>query len=180
MNSLTIIASEQAAGEKAGLFESLGIDWTMLIMQTIAFLALLWLLNKYVFPVLMGMIDERDRKIEEGQRAAAEAAKAAESAEATTAKELEQARRDAAGIIETAHREAADLSAEAEANAQKKADHLLEQADARIQGETAAARKEMQGEMAGLVAAATERIIRQKLDPKTDAALIRRALEEAR
>ncbi len=175
-----IASTTQAPAEKAGLFESLGINWMSLLLQSSAFLALLWLLSKYVFPVLIGMLDERDRKIEAGQRAAAEAVKAAEKAEASTEKNLEQARKDAAAIVETARKEAAQISEEAEDRATKKAEHLIAQAQARIDSDIAEARKSLHDEMVELVATATAKVAGKTIDAKADAALIRKALQESK
>lgn len=180
MNLLYLIASTEPTAEKAGLFESLGINWMSLVLQSIAFLALLWLLSKYVFPVLLGMLDERDQRIEAGQKAAAEAVKSAEKAEANTEKNLEQARKDAAEIVETARKEAAAIAEEAEDRATKKADHLISQAEARIESDIADAKKTLHDEMIALVAVATEKVTGQKIDAKTDMAMIKKALQESK
>ena len=65
-----ITFAKAASGESSDLFASLGIDWKMLLFQIIAFVLLLWILNKYVFPVIIKAIDERENKIAEGQRMA--------------------------------------------------------------------------------------------------------------
>ena len=50
---LTQFASAEAhAAEKADLFSSLGIDWKLLILQTVAFLILLVIIRKWVYPPL--------------------------------------------------------------------------------------------------------------------------------
>lgn len=181
MNLLYLIASTtEGTAEKAGLFESLGINWMSLVLQSIAFLALLWLLSKYVFPILLSMLDERDKRIEAGQKAAAEAVKAAEKAEASTEKNLEQARKDAAEIVETARKEAAVIAEEAETRATKKADHLISQAQARIESDIAEAKKSLHEEMISLVAVATEKVAGQKIDARTDTAMIKKALQESK
>ena len=40
--------ANSGVSEKAGLFDSLGIDWALLAFQTIAFLILLFVLRKFV------------------------------------------------------------------------------------------------------------------------------------
>ena len=68
MQTLTTVA-KAATGESSDLFASLGIDWKMLLFQIIAFAMLLWILNKYVFPVIVKSIDEREKKITEERNA---------------------------------------------------------------------------------------------------------------
>lgn len=180
MDMMYYLASTAETTTESNLFASLGIDWKMLVLQAIAFLAVLWLLNKFVYPVLIKMLDERDAKIEEGQRAAAEAVKAAEAANQSTEDVLTRAKKDAEAIVEIAQKEADRIALEAESRAQKKADHILEQAQTRIDSDIADARQDLRDEMVNLVSLASEKIIGQKIDAKTDARLIRRALEETR
>ena len=48
--------ANSGASEKADLLSSLGIDWTLLALQTVAFLILLFVLRKFVYPPMMEMI----------------------------------------------------------------------------------------------------------------------------
>ena len=79
MNYLTQFANSETA-EKADLFSSIGIDWKLLVLQTIAFLILLWFLKKFVYPSLVAMLDKREKMIEESVRAARVAEKNAAAA----------------------------------------------------------------------------------------------------
>ena len=63
MTFLSQFASEAAAADK-DLFSALGIDWRLLILQIIAFLILVVLLGKFVYPWLMKSVDERQAGIE--------------------------------------------------------------------------------------------------------------------
>ena len=55
---------------KPDLFGSLGIDWRMLAMQLVAFLILLFILRKWVYPPLVAMLDKRDANLRESAEAA--------------------------------------------------------------------------------------------------------------
>ena len=66
-------ASEAAskAGESeasAGLFGALGLDLRLLIIQALAFLVLVAILGKFVYPALVKAIDDRREAIETGLR----------------------------------------------------------------------------------------------------------------
>lgn len=108
MNHLLIqLASAAAETEKKDIFSSLGIDWTLLIIQIIAFLILLAVLAKFVYPVLVRAIDKREADMEESAKAVDQARADAAASEERVEKLLAEARKDASAVIETAHKEAA-------------------------------------------------------------------------
>lgn len=173
---LTYLAS---SAESAGFFESLGIDWVLLGLQAAAFLILVWALGKYVYPIFLRIIDEREAKISEGLEAAREAADNAASTQAKIDKQLAKARREARDIVATAKDEATAMLAKADEKAKANAEHLLEAARDEISKETIAAKKALHNETIELVALATEKVVGAHHDTKADTALIKRSLEEA-
>ena len=96
VSTLTHFASDGAAGD---IFTALGIDWKTLILQIVAFLILVWLLGKFVYPWLMKSVDERQKNIEEAAKAAKQAQESAAESEAETAELLATARKEAAEIV---------------------------------------------------------------------------------
>lgn len=177
MNFLTTFAETAAAQED--IFTALGIDWRLLILQIVAFLILVWLLGKFVYPLLMKSVDERQKNIEEAAQAAKKAQESAAESEAETAELLAEARKEAAEIVATAKLEATDMVAASEAKAKSSAEKIVADAHAQIKKDIDKARRELHDETLELVALATEKIIRTKLDKKADAALITEALKEA-
>ena len=159
---------------------ALGINLQGFIFQLITFVLVLLLLRKYVYTRLVDTLESRRKAVIESLDNAKEAAAALEKTRDETAALLKQARGEAEQIIATAQKEAAVVVEDAEQKASKKADHILEQAEARIHTDIAEARARLQHELAGLVTAATEKILQQKLDAKTDATLIKKALEETK
>ena len=166
--------------EKAGLFESLGIDWMLVLVQTIAFLVLLIILKKFVYPPLVKMLDKRDNLLRESAEAAQTAKDQAESAEKKTADLLEKARQEAGDIVASAREEATSVVESAQAKATDKAEALVASARDDIAKEVESARKLLQNETLGLVAQATETVIGEKINDKTDTALIEKAIKEAK
>ena len=69
---VTVASTSEQGGD---LFSSLGINWTLLALQTVAFLILLFILKKFVYPPLVAMLDKRDDAV----RASADAAMEAEA-----------------------------------------------------------------------------------------------------
>lgn len=174
MNSLTIIASEQAGGLSA-----LGLNVQSFVFQLITFVAVLVLLRKYVYGRLVDTLEARRQAVEDSLDKATAAAKELEQTEAKVAQLLEEARGEAQDIVTLAHKEATTMVEEAEVKAAKKAEHMIAQAESRLKQDIAAARDELRHEAAGLVALATEKVLRQKVDGKADKDLIVAALKEA-
>lgn len=177
--SLTYLAST-AGEEKKDILSSLGIDWTLLIFQAVAFLILVFLLGKFVYPVFLRIIDERQDKLDEGTRAAAEAEKKAAEAEKKIEKALKEARSEATDIVATAKSEATAMVGKAEADAKRRGDRIVEEAREEIDKEVIAARKSLQRDTAELVKQAASIATAGVADSKLDTALIKKSVEEAK
>jgi F-type H+-transporting ATPase subunit b len=179
MQTLTVFA-EAAGHEKPGFFEALGIDWKLLVLQTIAFLVLLWFLAKFVYPPLTKMLDKREADIEAGVHAAQAAEKKAEEAQAAVEKLLKKARTDASDIVSTAKEEANATVEAAGAKAKTRADRIVAEAQEQIDKDVLAARKVLRDETLDLVAMATEKVVGKTVNAKVDQGVIADAVKEAK
>ena len=188
MNFLSQFAHEatevaEAAHETAAsndLFTALGIDWRLLILQIVAFLVLVALLGKFVYPWLMKSVDARQDGIEAAAKATAEAQKAAEENKDVVAALLVEARKEANDIVGTAKLESAELVNASEKKAQKVAERIVADAHAQLDKDVANARKVLYNDTLELVGLATEKVIKTKLDKKTDSDLIASVIKEAK
>lgn len=181
MQLVTYFASAEVAeaAEDKGLFGALGIDWRMLLLQVLAFLVLLWVLNKFVYPHLIKAIDSREKAIAESVAAAANAEEQAEETQAKIEKLFKDAREESSQLIATAQKEAAQLVKNAEDKSRKRAERIVADAHSQIDRDIAKARQQLRAETVELVALATEKIVREKVDATRDAQLIERAIQEA-
>ena len=178
MNFLTNFAETAEANED--ICAALGIDWRLLILQIVAFLILVVLLGKFVYPWLMKSVDERQANIEEAAKAAKKAQESAADSQAETAALLAEARKESAEIVATAKLEAAEIAGTSEAKAKSTAEKIVADAHAQISKDIDKARRELHDETLELIALATEKIVRKKLDSKADEALIADVLKEAK
>src|SRR4030095_13618524 len=151
----------------------------LLVIQAIAFLILVALLAKFVYPALIKAIDDRRSQIEEGLKEAKEGQEALAKAEAKVTELMEQARKDADEILARAHQESTSQIAEAEATAKKRAEQIVKDARTQLDAEVAKARVALKRDTVQLVAMATERIVNEKLDERKDANLIKESLAQA-
>lgn len=167
--------TESASG---GIFEALGIEWKVLILQIVAFLILVWLLGKFVYPWLMKSVDERQSNIEAASKAAAEAQTAAAGAQEKVAKMLKEAQADASDIIKMAKLEAATLVSDSEEKANKRSEQIIASAREDIDKEILAAKNALRDETLELVALAAEKVVGKVIDDKSNSDLITNAIKE--
>lgn len=169
-----------AATENNDVFGVLGIDWTMLIIQLIAFLVLVAVLGRFVYPIFMRIIDERQEKIEASVKAADEARDAAEQAESRVEKDIKRAQKEAADIVATAKAEAAQMSERADKKAKERAERIVADAQQEIDKSILAAQKKLEKDTLELVKRAAQLATAQVADEKLDTALVKKALTEAK
>jgi len=174
-----LFASTEAAAESTpGLLEALGIDWKLFVVQGIAFLILVAILGKFVYPALMKSVDDRRAAIEAGLKEAKESQEALEKAEAKVSALLAEARKEADDILARTHKEAADVVADAEGKAKSRAEQIVADARQQLDLDVTKAREVLRKDTVELVALATERVVGEKLDAQKDAELVRKALAD--
>jgi F-type H+-transporting ATPase subunit b len=169
----------ETAETQSGFFEALGIDWRLLVLQIVAFLILVALLSKFVYPWLMKSVDERQANIESAAKAAVEAKKDAASSLEKTAKLLSEARKEAAEIVNTAKLESAEMLAHSEKKARTTAEQIVADAHVQIDADIARVKKELYNETLSLVSLATKKVVGSELTDTIDNKRIAAAVKDA-
>ncbi len=169
-----ILAAETVGGD--GILGTLGIDVKLLVFQIIGFGILVWLMAKYIFPVFIRAIDDRQKRIETGLKEAAEARKSLEEAEMRADDLLAEARKEAEALMQRSQEEAADALLAAETKAKERADQIIADARTTLAVDVRKAREALKKDTIALVAQATEQVVGEKVDAKKDSELIARAL----
>lgn len=177
INLLTNFAATEshASGD---VFTSLGINGQMLLLQTIAFLVLVFVLSKWVFPVLIKAVDDRQEAIEAGAKAAEAAEQKAAEAQEEVQKLLKEARAEAKDIVATAKDEANAMIADSETKAKSRADKIVKDAHDQLEKDVIAARKALHNDTIDLVALATEKVVGKAVSDNVDKKLITEAVKE--
>lgn len=176
---LNFAEAAHAPEVQGSVFDALGINWQMLLFQVVGFTVLVWVMAKFIYPIFMRVVDERQAKIEESVKAADEAKQMADKAEAEVQKVLKQARLEARDIVSTAKEEATNAIAAAEDKAKQRAEKIVAAGHDQIKKDVQAAQKTLHNETLELVAQATEAIAKVKLTDAKDTSLIKDALKEA-
>lgn len=178
MNQFIKQLAVSAEPAKSDLFSSIGIDFKLLALQTVAFLLLLWILKKWVYPPIVTMLDKREAMIEEAAKAANLAQKEAAKSQEATEKLLKEARKEAGAIISTVKHEAAELSSTSDKKAKERAERIVADAQDQIGRNIESAKRQLQNELVDLVAAATEKVTSEVVDAKANGAIIAKSVKE--
>jgi F-type H+-transporting ATPase subunit b len=143
-----------------------------LIVQMIVFIVLIWFTMKFVWPMILGPMEERAKKIATGlaagEKGQQELAQARDRADAI----VREARERATQIVEQAQRQANDLVEQAKGTATSEGARLVEQAKQQIELETSHARESLRREVATIAVSAASKVLEREINPQTHADLL--------
>lgn len=138
-------------------------DSGLLFWMTIIFAIVFFILAKFGFPIITGMVDKRAKRIDE----AIAAARKAEESLAGLAQEqerlLSEARTEQARILQEAAVQRDAMIAQAQEQAREEAKKMMDEAKARIQEEKEAALRDVRKEVALLSVTIAEKVVRKEL-----------------
>jgi F-type H+-transporting ATPase subunit b len=143
-----------------------------LIGQSITFLAFVWFCWKFVWPALLGVMQEREQKIAAGLEEAERAGKDLALAQRKAADQMKEAKEKAAEIIDGANKRANQIVEEAKLAAREEGNRLKTAAQAEIDQEVNRAKEQLRGRVATLAVAGAEKILSVNIDAKVHSDLI--------
>lgn len=161
----------------AGLAGVIDINGTA-IVELVTFLIMLAILARYVYPELVKRAEARQQAIAAQLREADEARAKAEEQLKQAQAQLDEARKTAQGVIDSASKSAEQLRQEMRQKAEEESRRAIESARKEIDAERDQAVRAVRSEVAGLVVAATEKVIGETLDERKHQRLIEKAIEE--
>lgn len=141
--------------------------------QAITFGILIWFTMKFVWPYLLGAMQERAKRIADGLAAAERGKQDLEQAAKRTEELLREARQKAQEILTQADKRAVELIEEAKTAARAQGEQLVAGAKAEINQEVFRAKETLRAQVAALVVAGAEKILRREVDAKAHADLLR-------
>lgn len=154
-------------------------DSGLLFWMTIIFAIVFFLLAKFGFPVITGMVEKRTRRIDEAIGAAREAEERLKGLSAEQERLIVEARAEQARILQETAAERDRMLVQAQEQAREEAGRIMEETKARIAEEKEAALRDVRREVARLSVAVAEKIIRKELsDDRSQMELIDRIIEE--
>lgn len=143
-----------------------------LIGQSITFAIFVWFCMKYVWPPIIAALEARKRQIADGLAAADRGKHELELAARHSTEAIHEAKLKASEIIAQAEKRAAQIVDEAKEAAKGEGERLLAAARADMEQEVFRAREQLRGQVAGLVVAGAEKVLRREIDAKAHADLL--------
>jgi F-type H+-transporting ATPase subunit b len=143
-----------------------------LIGQTLTFFVFVLFCAKFVWPALISVMEEREKKIADGLQAAERADKDLDLAQKKATEKLHEAKAQAALIVEQANKRAVQIVDEAKEQASVEGERIFIAARAEVEQESNRAKEELRGQVAALALAGAEKILGQTIDMKAHNQLV--------
>lgn len=143
-----------------------------LIVQMLVFGALIAFTTKFVWPMILGAMEERSRKIAMGLAAAEKGQQELAQAHTNSDVIIREARERATHIIDQAQHRANELVEQAKGTAVQEGQRLIAAAQQQIVLETSRARESLRKEVAQIAVSAASKLLEREIDPRAHADLI--------
>jgi F-type H+-transporting ATPase subunit b len=149
-----------------------------LIGQAIAFAVFVWFCMKFVWPPLLGAIEERQKIIADGLEASDQAEKDLAVAQAQAAEQLKEAKAQAAEIIEQAKKRAKVLVDEETQRGHSERENIIAQGYAEIDAERNRAKEDLRKQVSALAITGAEKILAREIDKDAQADIVAKLVDE--
>ena len=140
--------------------------------QMVTFAIFVWFCMKFVWPVIITAMEERQQKIADGLDAADRAMRDLAAAQDKATDQMKEAKQEATGIVDQANKRANQIVDEAKQQAITEGDRLKVAAEAEIEQEINRAKEELRASVAGLALAGAEKVLEASIDDKANRALV--------
>ena len=141
----------------------------------IVFVAICW---RYIYPPILSVMQEREKKISDGLEAAKKADDSLEEAKLAFDKELNQAKAEAAEILEKANVRASSIVGDASAKAEAEAEKIMASASTAIENETNKAKEELRQQMSDIIIDTTQKILGDEISKEKHEDILKKAAED--
>lgn len=149
----------------------MGINST-LIGQAITFAIFVWFTMKFVWPMIISAMDEREQKIADGLAAAERGHHELLRANEQVKAELDKAKLQAADIIEKANKRADIILSDAESSAKEKYNKIVDAAELEIKSKEIKLKEELRSQVIEIAVLGAEKILKKNIDTKAQNDLI--------
>ena len=144
------------------LLHALGIQWYALLAQVVNFCILVFVLTKFVYKPVLGIIDRRRQLVEESLEKAKEIDRQKELVDQERAKILSKADKEAGALLERAKTESEAIRAEIQKEAKQQATQIVAKGMQQLETERARMVKEIQTKLAHAIVESAEKILRRE------------------
>ncbi|WP_339768340.1 F0F1 ATP synthase subunit B [uncultured Paraglaciecola sp.] len=146
--------------------------------ELLAFIFFVWFCMKFVWPPIMGAIEDRQKKIADGLAASERGEKDLELAQEKATEQLKEAKTQAAGIIEQAKKRGTQIVDEETQRAHQERENIIAQGHAEIEAERNRAKEDLRKQVAALAVAGAERILERQIDAAAQSDIVAKLVAE--
>ena len=145
---------------------------------TIAFVIFVAICWKYVWPPIIAIMEEREKRIADGLEAAKKADDSLAEAQLAFDQEMSKAKAEAAEILEKANSRASQIVSDATVKAEAEAEKILSSASKNIENDVNKAKEELRQKMSELIIDTSEKILGDEISPEKHQELLKKAASE--
>ena len=149
-----------------------------LIGNLIAFTVFVMFCMKYVWPPIIGAIEDRQKKIADGLAASEEGEKAFEVAQVKVDAQLKDAKSQAAEIIEQAKKRGSTIVDEETQRGHSEREKIIAQGHSEIEAERNRTKEELRKQVAALAVAGAEKILEREIDAAAQSDIVAKLVAE--
>jgi F-type H+-transporting ATPase subunit b len=143
-----------------------------LILQMVVFLIVIWIVMKFIWPIILGAMNEREKKIAAGLAAAEQGQKDLSEAKSRADDVIKEARTRALAIESQARTQANQIIEDARKAAALEGEKALASAKSQIELESNRARDALRGQVVSLAVAGAKRVLEKEIDQKAHGELL--------
>lgn len=143
---------------------TLGIDWKLLIAQVVNFIVLLYLLNRFLYKPVLGLMETRSKHIKDSIAKAQAIDASLEKTKEEQDRLLSEARREAKSILDDARSHSEEIVARAKENATAESERIIAEGARLAEAEAEHVKRSLKSEIGSLAILATERVLRRNPD----------------
>jgi len=161
-----------------GILDALGIKFPELLTQILGFIIAVWILKKFAWKPLMGMLEQRRTKIKTDLDDAEKTRTDADNLLAQYQAKLKDIEAEARVKIQDAVADGNKVATEIREQARAEAKDIISKAREELARDVAKAKIELRDDMVNMALFATEKIISEKLDDEKHRKLLSSFLDE--
>lgn len=143
-----------------------------LIAQACTFAIFIWFTVKFVWPPLLGVIEQRQKEIADGLAAGERGRNELKQASQRSGDAINEAKQRASEIIAQAEKRASAIIEEAKGTAKVEGDRIIVGARAEVEQEVNRAKEGLRSQVSALAVAGAEKILRKEIDAKAHADIL--------
>ena len=149
-----------------------------LLGQTLAFVIFVAICWKYVWPPIIAIMEEREKRIADGLEEAKKADDSLAEDQLAFDQEMNKAKAEAAEILEKANSRASQIVSDATVKAEAEAEKILSSASKNIENDVNKAKEELRQKMSELIIDTSEKILGDEISPEKHQELLKKAASE--